>query len=180
MLSQKHRIPKVGNKDENNRRKLTSGSCPATNTSKPKQKDNAKSKIDLNNAGCSLSILEPVKVKSKNLDVMAEYNKFKRKNAANFVVIGSLIYSFEIMIVLTPSQVMSMPAKALSWAAFSSISKLSTNVQWTNIRMRQRGLVKARLHLHGFWIKEQKSELVGSQLISPLTDLRQRRRASQS
>lgn len=36
-----------------------------------------------------LSIREPVKIKAKNLDVLAEYSKIKRKNAANFVVIGS-------------------------------------------------------------------------------------------
>jgi elongation factor 1 alpha-like protein len=37
-----------------------------------------------------LSVEEPVKVKSKNLDVLAEYKKAKRKNAANFVVIGKI------------------------------------------------------------------------------------------
>ncbi|KUL91103.1 hypothetical protein ZTR_00977 [Talaromyces verruculosus] len=32
--------------------------------------------------------VEPIKVKSKNLDVVAEYQKLKQKRAANFVVIG--------------------------------------------------------------------------------------------
>jgi elongation factor 1 alpha-like protein len=35
-----------------------------------------------------LSITEPEGIKSKNLDVLAEYRKVERKNAANFVVIG--------------------------------------------------------------------------------------------
>ena len=43
---------------------------------------------DINNGVAKMSIQEPVRVKSKNLDVAAEYKKTKRKNAANFVVIG--------------------------------------------------------------------------------------------
>lgn len=43
---------------------------------------------DINSGVAKLSIQEPVRVKSKNLDVAAEYKKTKRKNAANFVVIG--------------------------------------------------------------------------------------------
>lgn len=35
-----------------------------------------------------LSVQETAKVKSKNIDVLAEYRKAKRKNSANFVVIG--------------------------------------------------------------------------------------------
>jgi elongation factor 1 alpha-like protein len=35
-----------------------------------------------------LTVQETAKVKSKNLDVLAEYRKVKRKNAVNFVVIG--------------------------------------------------------------------------------------------
>lgn len=38
--------------------------------------------------GMKALTVEPVKVKSKNLDVLAEYNKSKQKKAANFVVIG--------------------------------------------------------------------------------------------
>lgn len=34
-----------------------------------------------------------VKIKNKNLDVLAEYQKAKRKKAANFVVIGEEIQS---------------------------------------------------------------------------------------
>lgn len=37
----------------------------------------------------NLSVVEKVTVKSKNLDVLAEYNKSKRKKSANFVVIGT-------------------------------------------------------------------------------------------
>jgi elongation factor 1 alpha-like protein len=36
----------------------------------------------------NLSVIEKVNVKSKNLDVISEYKKSKRKNAMNFVVIG--------------------------------------------------------------------------------------------
>ncbi|KAL2870802.1 putative translation elongation factor EF-1 subunit [Aspergillus lucknowensis] len=36
----------------------------------------------------SLGLAEKIHVKSKNLDVLSEYKKFKRKNAMNFVVIG--------------------------------------------------------------------------------------------
>ncbi|KAL6234743.1 hypothetical protein BDW75DRAFT_211609 [Aspergillus navahoensis] len=36
----------------------------------------------------NLSVVEKVNVKSKNLDVLSEYKKSKRKNAMNFVVIG--------------------------------------------------------------------------------------------
>jgi elongation factor 1 alpha-like protein len=35
-----------------------------------------------------LSVEEKVTVKSKNLDVIAEYKKSNRKRSANFVVIG--------------------------------------------------------------------------------------------
>lgn len=38
-----------------------------------------------------LSVEEKVAVKSKNLDVVAEYNKSKRKKSANFVVIGNYL-----------------------------------------------------------------------------------------
>jgi elongation factor 1 alpha-like protein len=36
----------------------------------------------------ALTVEEPVKVKSKNLNVLAEYEKSNQKKAANFVVIG--------------------------------------------------------------------------------------------
>lgn len=39
----------------------------------------------------NLSVEEKVTVKSKNLDVLAEYNKSKRKKSANFVVIGAFL-----------------------------------------------------------------------------------------
>lgn len=50
---------------------------------------------DINYGVAKLSIQEPVRVKSKNLDVAAEYKKTKRKNAANFVVIGRSTLSAE-------------------------------------------------------------------------------------
>jgi elongation factor 1 alpha-like protein len=34
------------------------------------------------------------RAKSKNLDVLAEFDKTKAKNAANFVVIGMPLFSF--------------------------------------------------------------------------------------
>lgn len=39
----------------------------------------------------SLSVEEKVNVKSKNLDVLSEYQKTQRKKAMNFAVIGSLL-----------------------------------------------------------------------------------------
>ncbi|OKL56325.1 hypothetical protein UA08_08397 [Talaromyces atroroseus] len=49
--------------------------------------DKKKTPEDLSN-GIKAMTVEPVKVKSKNLDVLAEYKKSKQKKAANFVVIG--------------------------------------------------------------------------------------------
>lgn len=40
-----------------------------------------------------LAVEEKVTVKSKNLDVLAEYNKSKRKKSANFVVIGMVLWT---------------------------------------------------------------------------------------
>jgi len=65
---------------------------PASTTiAKPttKQGNPAKTKVDLSNGLQSLSVEEPVTTRSKNLDVLAEYKKIKRKSAANFVVIGT-------------------------------------------------------------------------------------------
>jgi elongation factor 1 alpha-like protein len=53
-----------------------------------RQNDPVKPKVDLSNGLKSLSVEEPVKMKTKNLDVLAEYKNVKRKSAANFVVIG--------------------------------------------------------------------------------------------
>jgi elongation factor 1 alpha-like protein len=47
-----------------------------------------KAQTDLTGGVKALSVEEPANVKSKNLDVLTEYNKSKHKNAANFVVIG--------------------------------------------------------------------------------------------
>jgi hypothetical protein len=43
-----------------------------------------------------LSVEEKVTVKSKNLDVVAEYNKSTRKKSASFVVIGVFFLSLFI------------------------------------------------------------------------------------
>ncbi|RMZ87047.1 hypothetical protein DV736_g5728, partial [Chaetothyriales sp. CBS 134916] len=60
---------------------------PTANTPKLKVKDATKASNDLTSSLAQVSI-EPVKVKSKNINVVAEYNKTKPKNVANFVVIG--------------------------------------------------------------------------------------------
>lgn len=64
---------------------LTTGSKTSTPS---KQQKPTKAKESVTNGMKDLSIIEPAKVKSKHLDVLAEYRKVKRKNAANFVVIG--------------------------------------------------------------------------------------------
>ncbi|KAF7508651.1 hypothetical protein GJ744_009043 [Endocarpon pusillum] len=58
-----------------------------TSTSSKQQKP-AKAKESITNSMENLSVVEPETIKSKNLDVLAEYKKVERKNAANFVVIG--------------------------------------------------------------------------------------------
>jgi elongation factor 1 alpha-like protein len=58
---------------------------------RPKGQKGAESTNGVNNAASELgkvSITESKPPKSKNLNVLEEYNKSKRKNAANFVVIG--------------------------------------------------------------------------------------------
>jgi elongation factor 1 alpha-like protein len=59
-----------------------------------------KTQGDLTGSMKSLSVEEPVKVKSKNLDVLAEYKKSQHKNAANFVVIGGSVF-FSVKCFLT-------------------------------------------------------------------------------
>ena len=51
--------------------------------------DKKKTQDDLSGGMKQLTV-EPIKVKSKNLDVVAEYQKSKEKKAANFVVIGMI------------------------------------------------------------------------------------------
>jgi elongation factor 1 alpha-like protein len=53
-----------------------------------KQQTSTKPKESVSEDMKELSVAEPVNIKSNNLDVLAEYRKVKRKNAANFVVIG--------------------------------------------------------------------------------------------
>ncbi|KAK5050380.1 hypothetical protein LTR84_003661 [Exophiala bonariae] len=60
--------------------------APAPTKTKPKESTKTSSSIA--KGVQNLSIQEPPKVKSKNLDVVAEFQKVKRKKAANFVVIG--------------------------------------------------------------------------------------------
>ncbi|KAK5103038.1 hypothetical protein LTS08_003841 [Lithohypha guttulata] len=59
------------------------------NTSQAKQQQpKTQPKANVTNGISGLSISEVPKIKSKNIDVLSEYNKVKHKNAANFVVIG--------------------------------------------------------------------------------------------
>lgn len=54
----------------------------------PKTAADKKAQSELADGVKSLTVEEKVNVKGKNLDVLSEYKKSKRKNAANFVVIG--------------------------------------------------------------------------------------------
>ncbi|PGH27701.1 translation elongation factor Tu [Polytolypa hystricis UAMH7299] len=63
-------------------------STTAATTAAAKAALKKKSPTDLADEVNGLSVQESVKVKSKNLDVLAEYRKAQRKKAANFVVIG--------------------------------------------------------------------------------------------
>ena len=66
---------------------------PVNSAAKSRTKEPKKPKTDLSNGVNNLSIQEPVKIKHKNIDVIAEHGKIKRKNAANFVVIGMYLLS---------------------------------------------------------------------------------------
>lgn len=63
------------------------------NAAKSATKEPKKPRGDLTNGVGSLAIQEPAKIKSKNIDVIAEHDKTKRKKAANFVVIGMYFLS---------------------------------------------------------------------------------------
>ena len=56
----------------------------------PKQANAEKAAASLANGVNALSVDESSRAKSKNLDVLAEYEKTKAKGNANFVVIGAL------------------------------------------------------------------------------------------
>jgi hypothetical protein len=57
-----------------------------------------KKQADLAGSMNNLSVAEKVTVKSKNLDVLAEYQRSKRKNAMNFAVIGLfLVHTLSII-----------------------------------------------------------------------------------
>ncbi|RMZ83191.1 hypothetical protein DV738_g1421, partial [Chaetothyriales sp. CBS 135597] len=60
---------------------------PTASTPKAKAKDVDNASDDLSSPFAEVSI-DPVKVKSKNINVVEEYNKTTHKKAANFVVIG--------------------------------------------------------------------------------------------
>ncbi|KIW22156.1 translation elongation factor Tu [Cladophialophora immunda] len=60
----------------------------AATSATSKAKDTNRAKSALAGGMHELSIQDAPKIKSKNIDVLAEYQKNKRKNAANFVVIG--------------------------------------------------------------------------------------------
>lgn len=49
-----------------------------------------KNQADLAGGMGNLSVAEKVNIKSKNLDVLSEYERSNRKKSANFVVIGWL------------------------------------------------------------------------------------------
>lgn len=51
-------------------------------------KDPTTPQSDISNGVADMSLKDTARAKSKNLDVVVEYKKIKRKNAANFVVIG--------------------------------------------------------------------------------------------
>jgi len=64
----------------------------ANKAAQPKTKTKTQPKADtantITNGVNNLTVADASKAKSKNLDVLTEYNKIKHKNAANFVVIG--------------------------------------------------------------------------------------------
>lgn len=49
-----------------------------------------KNTVDLAGGMGNLSVAEKVNIKSKNLDVLSEYERSNQKKSANFVVIGWL------------------------------------------------------------------------------------------
>jgi elongation factor 1 alpha-like protein len=61
----------------------------ATTAPKAKMKESLTPQSDLSNGVGDMAIKDTNRVNSRNLDVVAEYTKVKRKNAANFVVIGT-------------------------------------------------------------------------------------------
>ena len=58
------------------------------NKSKFKDSTGAKTTNGVTDAISKLAVDDAPRAKSKNLDVVAEYQSSKKKNAANFVVIG--------------------------------------------------------------------------------------------
>ncbi|KIW41550.1 translation elongation factor Tu [Exophiala oligosperma] len=86
-LTSKHKSAATPSKKTATENK-TSTTTTTTTTPKPKVKETPKPKTSIASGVQSLSLQETPKVKSKNIDVISEFKKIKRKNAANFVVIG--------------------------------------------------------------------------------------------
>lgn len=63
-------------------------------TAASKSTGDKKPQTDIAGGLNNLSVEEKVTIKSKNLDVLAEYKKSDRKKSANFVVIG--VFSFNV------------------------------------------------------------------------------------
>lgn len=85
-------------------------SLVATTTPKSKMKEATTPQSEISNGVADMSLKDTARAKSKNLDVVAEYKKIKRKNAVNFVVIGEYIEKLDIT--CSPFQAMLMLAKA--------------------------------------------------------------------
>ena len=60
-------------------------------TKTPKSSETNKPVNSIENGISKLVVDDSPKAKSKNLDVIAEFGKSKKKNAANFVVIGKTL-----------------------------------------------------------------------------------------
>jgi hypothetical protein len=67
-----------------------------------------------------LKVDDTPRARSKNLDVLKEWEKVEKKNEANFVVIGMLFVAIGL-VPAKKSQDMSMPAKVRSWAVSCTI-----------------------------------------------------------
>jgi elongation factor 1 alpha-like protein len=76
-------------RNDTNRDADLAANAKAAKASKGPAKTNGEKKADqIANSVEALKIDDTPRATSKNLDVLAEYEKAKRKNAANFVVIG--------------------------------------------------------------------------------------------
>ena len=83
----------------------------ATNTRN--EDKSVKNNDEVSPALATLTIQKQETIKSKNIDVAAEYQKKGRKNAANFVVIGMYLSSSVVIILNVGNQVTSTRASRL-------------------------------------------------------------------